>query len=136
MLDEAESLLEEMHLRMSSRWFNDLPAQMERGESLPPMNGEAMREPIFYGGEAALSFQYLDFALLKYREDNDWLVAHRGFRIEEPATVARSLHDRVIGGRSEERRVGKELDSTCSSRWSRYNKKKKHTYHKMNPILI
>src|SRR3546814_16388623 len=86
MLVEAEALLEELHRRLSSRWFIDLPAQMERGESLPPMSGEAMREPIFYGGEAALSFQYLDFALLKYREDNDWLVAHRGFRIEDAAT--------------------------------------------------
>src|SRR3546814_15425373 len=27
--------------------------------------------------------------------------------------------------RSEERRVGKECDSTCRSRWSQYNKKKK-----------
>src|SRR3546814_3607044 len=96
---------------------------MERVEILPPMNGESMREPIFYGGEGALSFQYLDFALLKYREDNDWLVAHRGFRIEDAATVARSLNDRVIEGidalrRSEERRVGEECVSTCRSRWS------------------
>src|SRR3546814_8774642 len=98
MLVEAGALLEELHRRLSSRWFIDLPAQMERGESLPPMNGEAMREPIFYGGEAALSFQYLDFALLKYREDNDWLVAHRGFRIEDAATVARSLNDRILAG--------------------------------------
>src|SRR3546814_2485252 len=93
MLVEDEALLEELHRRLSSRWFIDLPTQMERGESLPPMNGEAMREPIFYGGEAALSFQYLDFALLKYREDN----------------------------RSEERRVGKECVSTCRSRWSPYH---------------
>src|SRR3546814_16479037 len=30
-------------------------------------------------------------------------------------------------GRSEERRVGKECVSTCSSRWSPYHSKKKHT---------
>src|SRR3546814_14527797 len=29
------------------------------------------------------------------------------------------------GGRSEERRVGKECVSTCRSRWSRYHEKKK-----------
>src|SRR3546814_1066100 len=28
---------------------------------------------------------------------------------------------RVVGGRSEERRVGKECVSTCRSRWSPYN---------------
>src|SRR3546814_7254566 len=75
------------------------------------LNGEAMREPIFYGGEAALSFQYLDFALLKYREDNDWLVAHRGFRIEDAATVARSLNDRVIEGIDALRRLWREGDT-------------------------
>src|SRR3546814_5038184 len=84
---------------------------MERVEILPPMNGESMREPIFYGGEGALSFQYLDFALLKYREDNDWLVAHRGFRIEDAATVARSLNDRVIEGIDALRRLWREGDT-------------------------
>src|SRR3546814_11484521 len=35
---------------------------------------------------------------------------------------------RIGTGRSEERRVGKECVSTCRSRWSPYNKKKKiHT---------
>src|SRR3546814_18655086 len=39
--------------------------------------------------------------------------------------AARFLHD---GGRSEERRVGKECVSTCRSRWSPYYyKKKKNT---------
>ncbi|WP_278376748.1 SEC-C metal-binding domain-containing protein [Sphingobium yanoikuyae] len=111
MLVEAEALLEELHRRLSSRWFIDLPAQMERGESLPPMNGEAMREPIFYGGEAALSFQYLDFAVLKYRDDDDWLVAHRGFRIADAATVARSINDRVIEGIEALRRLWQEGDT-------------------------
>src|SRR3546814_12475076 len=31
----------------------------------------------------------------------------------------------IIGGRSEERRVGKECFSTCRSRWGRYHIKKK-----------
>src|SRR3546814_16740081 len=30
-------------------------------------------------------------------------------------------------GRSEERRVGKECDSTCTSRWSPYHKKQQYT---------
>src|SRR3546814_19855422 len=33
--------------------------------------------------------------------------------------------------RSEERRVGKECVSTCSSRWSPYHKKKKKTVYKI-----
>src|SRR3546814_2126260 len=33
----------------------------------------------------------------------------------------RAEHWIVVSGRSEERRVGKECVSTCSSRWSRYH---------------
>jgi hypothetical protein len=57
MLKEAEVLLEELHRHLSSRWFIDLPAHIASGESLPAMGAEAMREPIFYGGEAAFSEQ-------------------------------------------------------------------------------
>src|SRR3546814_19392411 len=35
--------------------------------------------------------------------------------------------------RSDERRVGKECVSTCSSRWSPYHKKKKKNTNKSNP---
>src|SRR3546814_13547659 len=37
------------------------------------------------------------------------------------------LSDREKQDRSEERRVGKEWVSTCRSRWSPYQQKKKHT---------
>ena len=39
------------------------------------------------------------------------LVAQKGLR----------NHDLIVGGRSEERRVGKECVSTCRSRWSPYH---------------
>src|SRR3546814_4904425 len=43
------------------------------------------------------------------------------------------LLDRAaVAGRSEERRVGKERVSTCSSRWSPYNYKKKKNKHNKN----
>src|SRR3546814_15230726 len=40
-----------------------------------------------------------------------------------------------LGGRSEERRVGKECVSTCRSRWSpsHYKKKKKETQYRSRP---
>src|SRR3546814_13957031 len=45
-----------------------------------------------------------------------------------PAVLRRAAFftpDRGIRARSEERRVGKECGSTCRSRWSPYNQKKK-----------
>src|SRR3546814_13466460 len=49
---------------------------------------------------------------------------HRLRRVEHAGRG--SGRDRLFGkARSEERRVGKECVSTCRSRWSRYNEKKK-----------
>lgn len=110
MLEEAETLLEELHRRLNNRWFVDLPAHLASGESLPPMDADAMREPIFYGGEAAFSFQYLDFAILKYRADSAWLFANRGFRIEDAATVAKAIDERVLDGIETVRRLWEDGD--------------------------
>lgn len=98
LLEDAETLLEELHRSLSGRWFVDLPALMEDGRTLPPMGADAMREPIFYGGESAFSFQYLDFAIDKYQGDNAWLITNRGFQIEDAVATAKAIHERVIDG--------------------------------------
>src|SRR3546814_11456874 len=50
-----------------------------------------------------------------------------------PAEAGRGERGRgSIGGRSEERRVGKEYVSTGSSLWSPYNYKKEHSDTRMN----
>ena len=45
--------------------------------------GKALREPIFYGRESAYGFQYRDFSVDKFRNDNQWLRKNRGLSIEE-----------------------------------------------------
>jgi hypothetical protein len=50
-----------------------------------------MREPIFYGGESAYGFQYLDFARPKYRDDDGWLDANKGFRIDDACQIGEAL---------------------------------------------
>src|SRR3546814_16054826 len=45
----------------------------------------------------------------------------RWFLNTDPQTLARSI--KIVAIRSEERRVGTECVSTCSSRWSPYHKK-------------
>src|SRR3546814_12814624 len=47
--------------------------------------------------------------------------------------VPRRVHVGAVVGRSEERRVGKECVSTCRSRWSPYNEKKKMTKQQHKP---
>ena len=78
--DETERLLEELHLSLAAPWSITAPAA-----------GSAMREPIFYGGEGAYSFQQFDFAIRKYAADEAWLRAARGVTISEMVRVAKAI---------------------------------------------
>jgi hypothetical protein len=53
--------------------------------------GDVLREPIFYTGESAYASQYRDFAPLKYRADEEWLLANRGFAIAQAARIGAAI---------------------------------------------
>lgn len=88
----VEELLEELHQSLGRplRVPTDKP---------PALNtflawwgtGDAMREPIFYGGEAAFSFQNCAFAAEKYAADDPWLANHKGASIDEMIAVAMAI---------------------------------------------
>jgi hypothetical protein len=85
----ADALLHEIHQRMMPPF--DVEAAKSSGGTLNPYSSaEAMREPIFYGGESAYSFQYRDLAPRKYAKDDAWLIANKGFDIQ-------TAHDVVNG---------------------------------------
>jgi hypothetical protein len=83
-IDETESLLEEMHHSMSALLWAGLDPKTD---SSPFDNGAALREPIFYGGESAYSFQYRDLAPRKYAKDDEWLRTNKGFSIQTARDV-------------------------------------------------
>lgn len=91
---QAEALLEELHQSLTAPWgaaFKDIAAggaPVDRWTS-----ADAMREPIFYGGEAAFSVQNCDFASEKYAADNTWLIKNMGASIDEMIAVARAIGD-------------------------------------------
>lgn len=83
LLAQVESLLEELHRRLSWSMFGTgIESVMDARD-----NAETLREPMFYAGESAFNFQYRDFAVDKYQADNPWLEANCGFTIEEAATL-------------------------------------------------
>jgi hypothetical protein len=87
-LDKTESLLEEIHHSMSASFLADLSVKKVVDEDFDPFdNGAALREPIFYGGESAYSFQYRDFSPRKYGKDDEWLKANKGFSIQTARDV-------------------------------------------------
>jgi hypothetical protein len=89
----TERLLEELHHCLSGEFWSGLTKEaVERGYN-PFERGQVLREPIFYGGEAAYNFQYLDLAIRKYAGDVSWLQVNRGFTIDQASCVAKAVEE-------------------------------------------
>lgn len=96
----TEALLLELHDALGQPWRISLHALMDGTSRADPFSsGDAMREPVFYSGESAFSFQYRDFAVSRYRADDAWLLANRGFDIATARDVV------VAIGRLQARKV-------------------------------
>jgi len=50
-----------------------------------------IREAIYYSGETAYSFQYLEFAKARYSDDKKWLLENKGFSIEDAYNVLKEI---------------------------------------------
>jgi hypothetical protein len=115
-IERSERLLDELHESMVAEWLKDLdPAKAVANNSNPFGLGAALREPIFYSGESAYGFQYLDLAHRKYAEDDDWLNANKGFRIQTARDVAEA-----VGSLQEEKlsQTLKSLESLPPKQWT------------------
>ena len=84
-VDTSESLLRELHESMLSAASEGLNPEN------PVFTGQALREPIFYGGESAYSFQYRDLATRKYAGDDEWLKANKGFSIKTARDITHAV---------------------------------------------
>jgi hypothetical protein len=96
--DRTHTLLAELHERLRQPMLDaivEISKRQQAGllvdEATVFARGGVLREPIFYGGESAYSFQYRDFALERYAKDDPWLRANKGFGIAEAHAVARGL---------------------------------------------
>lgn len=93
-IGQTESLLGEIHKAMTGAWFVGLtPEKMKEKEFNPFTAGEALREPIFYGGESAYGFQYRDFSVQKYVADDQWIRDNKGFSIKSARDVVKAICD-------------------------------------------
>ena len=90
-MDATEKLLEELHHCLSGEFWSGLTKEAVESGFNPFERGEVLREPIFYSGEAAYIFQYLDLATRKYAADSQWLQVNRGFTIDHATRVAKAV---------------------------------------------
>ena len=115
-IDSTEALLEEIHHAMSASFWQDIdPTKVAEAGFNPVTSGAALREPIFYGGESAYSFQYRDFSPAKYANDAPWLIANKGFSIQDARNVvlavSRLQEERAIS-------VMRALQGTPQETWT------------------
>jgi hypothetical protein len=94
MLERTHALLEDIHdclkepmMAAIVEGVRQRDAGLDVDEKTIFARGDVMREPIFYGGESAYSFQYRDFAPQKYGRDDEWLRANKGFGIADAHAV-------------------------------------------------
>lgn len=89
--DRTEALLEELHYTMTADIFAGLtPEKINEGFN-PFESAEALREPIFYGGESAYYFQYRDLMPIKYKDDDSWIQKNKGFSLDAMFRLARAI---------------------------------------------
>jgi hypothetical protein len=92
MIDRTDQILKELHEAMVAPASKVISNAIKRGESINPFSrGDVLREAIFYCGESAYDFQFRDFALEKYKTDDDWLKSKKGFSISDLTTFAHGI---------------------------------------------
>lgn len=90
--EKCEALLEEIHQAMSGEVFRAVTPEMMKDKNFNPFTlGAALRESIFYGAESAYAFQYRDFSPLKYGRDDEWLIANKGYSVDDGKKVVHAV---------------------------------------------
>lgn len=92
MIKRTEELLSELHETMNVAFQPIFMQSMKKDSSANPFkSGVAQRESIFYSAESAYDFQFRDFVLDKYRDDNEWFLANRGYSIQDAVRVLKAI---------------------------------------------
>ena len=117
-VERTDLLMEELHQAMSyPMWASIVGAAADKSADVRPeiWQGKMMREPIFYGGESAYSFQYRDLLPEKYGADDDWLLKNKGFTSTQGQVIAHAmcklLDEKTTAMLSEARRAGAMLST-------------------------
>ena len=63
LIDNTEALLTELHHSLSAPMIEEIKSfSKDREKTKPLSSGLVLREPIFYSGESAFNFQYIEFS--------------------------------------------------------------------------
>ena len=119
----AIALLRELHSFLSSPMHSRNSQDTDAEDQLTDLvqkyedwmnSGKGMVEPIFYGGEGAYDFQYIEMASKKYAEDEQWIQVHKGASIEALVEIAKDLEQLTLK-RLRDIGDGIPLDEQCKA---------------------
>ncbi len=84
-IERTESLLRELHQSIMLPFHKAFKeAITKKDEKINPFTQDfGLREPIFYGGDSAYDFQYLDLSVRKYQSDDKWFMSKKGFSLKD-----------------------------------------------------
>ena len=99
LINRSDVLLAELHETMHEAFKPIFTEALKKRTDANPFesdvnpfkSGIAQRESIFYSAESAYDFQFQDFALVKYHEDNDWFIANKGYSIIEAVLILKAI---------------------------------------------
>ncbi len=81
---EVYDLMEKLHFTFISEGPKILEKQKDVSTSDFMTNGFLFKESFFYSSTGAYDFQYAKMFSKKYKYDEEWLLANRGFSLSEP----------------------------------------------------
>lgn len=102
---EVRKLLLKIHEQIQqpqkSAFIQALSEKKSKKPKEPFLGGKVLREPIFYSAESAFEFQYRDFSIEKYSQDENWVLTNFGFTIPQACKIAEAINniinDRING---------------------------------------
>jgi hypothetical protein len=96
-ISKTESLLDELHRSMIRTMVKSTIIGSENSSDFTrmPASGNYLREPVFYNGETAYPFQYIDFFAQKYSEDDAWFMARKGYSLEQAQKITRAIYHSI-----------------------------------------
>ncbi|QAR32691.1 NERD domain-containing protein [Geovibrio thiophilus] len=99
-IDKTEELLRELHdsmcLTIRDELFGSLPSEGIPVKTSDEFPNSFFREVIFYCGMSAHNFQFHEFAIEKYQNDNNWLEKTCGLSIQNCVSICKAISDRVL----------------------------------------
>ena len=102
----AITLLEELHRSVAfPQLSTDVEEDLDDQERMSLMfrryeewmdSGQGMVEPIFYGGEGAYSFQFLEMASIRYAADAQWIENYTGGSLDAYIEISKEISELTL----------------------------------------